>query len=418
MSCLYTTQKLNRALKAYTAVALITRAYFWASLFILFFSSIVTLKQVFLLESIYYATVFLLEVPSGYFSDKLGRKKTLILGGLLLSIAYACFTLAYTFTLLAVAQIFLAAGFAFFSGTDTTLHYSLLESLGKQETYGSREASLASKGLIISASAAIIGGLLAWIGEYRLAYALSFTFALINFFIITFLLVDPEIDYEDRQTPPPFFTQLRKSFKPLTQPNLRFLFIFSVGIIVLNHVPYEFYQVYFKNYLTEFPSSVSLWTGIHTTLSTLIAAYVTHHSIKLADTIGQRRTILLATLLQAITISFLIAQGYFLIIILLLGRSLPNAFTVPLVRRDTTPHIEPSLRATYFSMQSLLGRALFALLLLTWGLLPGNGYTNPLILSAILSFAFLTYLTFMNSQNPTNIDYNSPQPKEATSITS
>ncbi|QDU33574.1 Major Facilitator Superfamily protein [Poriferisphaera corsica] len=417
MSCNHNQHALLRALKAYTAIALITRAYFWASLFILFFSSIVTLKQVFLLEAIYYTSVFLLEVPSGYFSDKLGRKRTLLIGSISLSLAYASFTLAPSFLLLAVGQIFLAAGFAFFSGTDTTLHYALLASLNLEKSYGQREASLASNGLIISASAAIIGGLLAWVGEYRLAYAVSFLFAFLNFLIIAFLLVDPEIGCHKRQAPPPFLKQLRRSFAPLAIPNLRFLFIFTVGITVLNHVPYEFYQVYFKNYLVSTPDTIPLYTAIHTTLSTLLAAYLTHQSINLASKLGSRRVIILATLLQILTISLLIVQGYFIILILLLGRSLPGAITQPIVRRETTPLIEPSLRATYYSIQSLLGRLSFAILLISWSLLPGNGYTNSLILSASLGLIFLVTLILTKSSTQQSPHHTSTTPEPQTSST-
>jgi len=46
------------------------------TIFFLFFKAHLEIKIVLLLEAIYYISVVLLEVPSGYFSDRIGRKIT------------------------------------------------------------------------------------------------------------------------------------------------------------------------------------------------------------------------------------------------------------------------------------------------------------------------------------------------------
>jgi len=88
--------------------------------FFLFFNNIVSLQEVLLLESVYYISVVFIEVPSGYFSDKIGRKKTLIISSILFILSYLVFGLSYSFMTLASGQVLLAAAISFRSGTDTS----------------------------------------------------------------------------------------------------------------------------------------------------------------------------------------------------------------------------------------------------------------------------------------------------------
>ena len=69
----------------------------WIPIFFLFFSQHLSLEQVLQLEAIYYVSVVLLEVPSGYFSDVVGRRATLLVSTIAMSFAYGCFLIADTF---------------------------------------------------------------------------------------------------------------------------------------------------------------------------------------------------------------------------------------------------------------------------------------------------------------------------------
>ena len=95
-------------------------------IFFLFFNQMVSLQEVLLLESVYYISVVCIEVPSGYFSDSIGRKKTLTISSILFVVAYLAFGIATSFMSLAVAQVFLAAALSFRSGTDTSFDYESL----------------------------------------------------------------------------------------------------------------------------------------------------------------------------------------------------------------------------------------------------------------------------------------------------
>ena len=69
----------------------------WLPIFFLYFSERVALREVLMLEAAYYATIVTLEVPSGYFSDRFGRRLTLLLSSAAFSIAYLSFIAADDF---------------------------------------------------------------------------------------------------------------------------------------------------------------------------------------------------------------------------------------------------------------------------------------------------------------------------------
>lgn len=93
-----------------------------------YFQSIgIDMRGVYLLQSIFAVTVFICEVPSGYISDLLGRKNTLVLASILKAIGFSLFPLADSFELLAIAEVVLGIAVSLSSGTDTALIYDTME---------------------------------------------------------------------------------------------------------------------------------------------------------------------------------------------------------------------------------------------------------------------------------------------------
>ena len=135
------------------------KASYWGPVFFLYFSSVLTLPDVLVLEGIYYISVVLLEIPTGYLADRFGQRRVLIWSSIAQAIACAIFILSGTFVELAAGQVFLALGMALGSGSDTAYHFSILKDLGNEIEYGAREAKAARTLLISQASSALIGGL-------------------------------------------------------------------------------------------------------------------------------------------------------------------------------------------------------------------------------------------------------------------
>lgn len=138
------------------------------------------MRGVYLLQSIFAITVFICEVPSGYISDLLGRKNTLVVASALKAIGFTLFPLADSFELLVIAEIILGIAVSLSSGTDTALIYDTMEVvspekaqikvLGKSVYYlslGEGFASLIASLMLIAGSdvksLAVVSAIIAWI---------------------------------------------------------------------------------------------------------------------------------------------------------------------------------------------------------------------------------------------------------------
>ena len=65
-----------------------------------FESNNLSFNDVMKLQAIHAFSMVLFEIPSGYFSDKIGRKNTLIIGCILGFIGFSCFTQSSLFGIL------------------------------------------------------------------------------------------------------------------------------------------------------------------------------------------------------------------------------------------------------------------------------------------------------------------------------
>lgn len=99
-----------------------------------FFTSVgLNMEKVFILLSVFSIACFIFEVPSGYISDLLGRKKTLIISSFLKGVGFTLFAFADGFELLVVAEIILGAAVSLSSGTDTSLIYDTLQAVNSKK---------------------------------------------------------------------------------------------------------------------------------------------------------------------------------------------------------------------------------------------------------------------------------------------
>lgn len=336
-------------------------AMFWVPVFFLYFSARLPLSQVLALEAIYYASVVLLETPSGYLSDRVGRRPTLLLSAASLVGAYALFALGGSFGVFAAAQVLLAFGIACNSGTDTSFHYDSLADLGQEGEYAAREARVARLGFLAGAVAALAGGAAGAL-DLRLAYLLSLAAALASILVVL-RFVEPRGRAPVTGPGAGFRGQMAAAVGLLKDKGLGWLLGFYVLMTIVNHIPYEFYQPYLR-LLAEggaFPASATpLAAGLHLAGAMLVAAWLAGHSVRLRDKVGLGPALLLALALQAAVIAGMGSVVATPIVLLMLLRTAPRALMTAPLNAAVAPRAPRSLRATYLSLQSLLGRLAFA----------------------------------------------------------
>ncbi len=366
------TASAERNITLYPVFRAMSDAMAWLPIFFLFFSERLTLSEVLLLEAIYYIAVVILEVPSGYFSDIAGRKRTLSIAAVTLVSAYLCFLNADGFTGFAVGQILIAVNMAFRSGTDTALHFESLQTLGRTEEYGDREATAGKYGFTATAVAALAGGFL---GSVDLAwpYWLSLLTATSTLYLVV-LFREPAVD-DNTEPTNTFFAQLSGCVERLRQPLLLWLFLYSVYMTALVHIPYEFYQPYLRlleNNGSLVVSSAPAMAGTIFALTALVGALASAYSIRLTRWLGLTSLLLIAAAVELaiVTVMALVLHPAIALIIIL--RSGPMAIATAPVNAAIAPLIANHQRATFLSLQSLAGRLVFALILWAFSLLVNN----------------------------------------------
>jgi len=369
---------LQRNVALYPWYAAILKAHFWLPIFFLYFNAQFSLQQVLLLEAIYYAAIVVFEVPSGYFSDMAGRRKTLLIATAALTAAYLLFFVGGPYGVFVLAQIALAMGLAFNSGTDTSLHFESLHALGKGGLFDAREALVARNAFYGSAIAALAGGLIA-MADLRLAYVLS-VLAALTCVVLVLAMKEPDDAAGGDTTLHGFARQVGDCLRLLRRPALAWLFAFYVLMTMLNHVPYEFYQPYLRLLGEGMPLPTMSIPGISGAMSAipmLVAAGAAAQSIRLRDRVGLGATLLCATALQTVIIATMAAVLHPAVLVLILLRTCPRAIMTAPLNAAITPQLTQSLRATYLSVQSLAGRLAFSALLVLLSLVVGDGSAEP-----------------------------------------
>ena len=353
---------MERNLTLYPYFQACQNLMFWQPIFFLYFASVLPIHEAVLLEAIYYLAVVVLEVPSGYFSDRFGRRLTLLASSAGWFSACTVFVLTQTFESFCFAQILLAAGMAFRSGTDSSLLYESLTALGRGSEIGQREVSAQRVVLLSLATSAFLGGALAGF-DLRFAYALSALSGL-TAIVIAWQFVETQ---DGASMAPGPLRQVRVVVGQLRDPVLRWALLFAVLLIVLAHVPYEFVQLYLR-LLFNSAGSISydltpLSSGILIAATMVVAALIGAKSLSLAKRMGFGALCLSAVLIELMIIAAMGSVVHASVIVLLLFRSAPMALVTPVMNAVLHARLPNRIRATYFSMQSLAGRLAFSITL-------------------------------------------------------
>ena len=95
-----------------------------------------SLRDVFWLQGLFGLVILVLEVPSGWCSDRLGRRRTILVGYGVAAFGMAVYPVAEGFYGFLLAEVLLGVGFSCLSGTDTALTWETLEALGTPGRYG------------------------------------------------------------------------------------------------------------------------------------------------------------------------------------------------------------------------------------------------------------------------------------------
>lgn len=120
-----------------------------------------TLAQVGLMEGLYWFIKLALEVPSGAFADRFGRRRAFIVAATAEGLGAIVFALAGNFWLLTLSYLLWSGGFAFRSGNNTAYLYDALAAGNRQAEYGDRAGVMGALGTTAFSIGGVLGALVA-----------------------------------------------------------------------------------------------------------------------------------------------------------------------------------------------------------------------------------------------------------------
>lgn len=111
----------------------------------------------------------LAEVPTGLFSDLIGRNRTIILGSFSILMSYILFALRFDYIFLTIGAVIEGVGLALFNGNNNAYLHNLLSDENKQKDYHHHYGHMMSINTFSSVVGVFVGG---WIATWSVSFLL------------------------------------------------------------------------------------------------------------------------------------------------------------------------------------------------------------------------------------------------------
>ncbi|MDA0788794.1 MAG: MFS transporter [Proteobacteria bacterium] len=314
-----------------------------------------TLTEVFLVQAVFSISVILLEVPSGYFADRLGRRRSILFGMTFAAFGFISYSFADSMAEFMLAEVIIAIGAAFVSGSDSALLYDTLLQTGRQNDYQREAGRLASVGNFSEGIAGLLGGVLALISLrtplYFHAMLLLITLPLI------FTLVEPA-----RNTPAGHINPFRAIAQIVRyalhgHTEVKWLILYSSLVSTSTLTIVWLVQPFLLHHGLPLALFGVAWAVLQ--FSVGLAAMNAH---RVESFLGRRNALTLLILLAAVAYLLLGWFDHYWAAGVLFVFYFVRGINGPVLNDYVNRCIEPDIRATVLSVKSLVGRMMFVVL--------------------------------------------------------
>lgn len=320
-----------------------------------------SLTEIMILQSIFAIFTVILEIPTGYFADIYGRKKALIIAGVVGPLAITTYSLGHNFVHFIIAEFLFALSNSFVSGTMPAFLYDTLTEINEEKKYKHVWGHLLFYGMIAMALSNVIGG---FIAKIDLRYTLYATIPFFSLMIpLALSLQEPKrhkLIFEKG-----YVRELKKIIKTTFVQNkkLRWMILYSGIIFAFNQAALWLYQPYFKLSGLDI-----VYFGIVFASFQLVAAFSSKYAHKLEEKIGKRYSLIM--LIFLVTVSYFLMSNFIFLFsfsfcyIQQFIRGFKGVIITDYVNQLTSSHI----RATVLSIENFAGKLLYATIipLLGW----------------------------------------------------
>ncbi len=349
---------MARDLRLFYYFRLLATSYLWLPIFVAFMQERgLGFNEVMLLSALYSVVVVLVEVPTGAFADRIGRRQSMMAGALALVASGVVAYFAHSLLVFAIAEVLSAVSMSLCSGADSAYLYDMLAANGRTHEYPQREGTASAWHQAGSAGAFAAGGLL---GEVDLALPYIAT-AVVGVFAFMIALRMGNDHHEPVKAPAQtlgselrsYVEHMRQATRDLlNSKRLIWAIAYSAVVFVLLRATIYLYQPYLKDRGFGIAETGFVFAGVY-----MVATFVAHQGDLLRRMLGERNLVwgLLATLALSFMLLNQIAGQWALC--LLLVQAIANGLYSPLVKPMLNREIADSRRrATMLSMESIVRR--------------------------------------------------------------
>jgi MFS family permease len=315
-----------------------------------------SMTEIMILQSAYSVMLIVLEVPSGYFADFIGRKKSLLVGSAAMTVGMAIYGTGYSFWRFLLGELTLALGGAFYSGADSAMMYDTLKELGRESEYKKLWGKTGSYALISAGVASILGGIIA--GYNLRLTVLSMIPVFLGTLPISYSLTEPK--REKKVVEKGHLKDILDTGKNIFIHNkkLRWLVVYSAVLVLVIKAGYFLYQPYFK----EVSIPVSYFGAIFAGMN-FVAAASSRYADEIEQKLGMKYSLLSLVILTGLGY-FLFGQiAVFYSFVFAAFHQLVRGFKGPVISDYINRIVESEDRSTTLSFQSLSGRVFYAALI-------------------------------------------------------
>lgn len=322
----------------------------------------------------------LFEMPTGIFSDYVGRKKTMILGAACSVLSVVFYAIGTNYWILFVGALFQGLQRSWYSGNNDALLYETLSNSGRKEDYDHYLGKTSSMFQVAAAVGIIIGGIIA-VWSFSIIMWLSVIPQIICL-IISFLIIEPP--KQGSQSANVYSHLKTAAAKIWSNRKLKLLSIGGVIGFAVGESTYQF-RAAFVN--TLWP----LWAvGFSKVLSSIGGAISYWYSGKLIKKIGAFRLLLISNIYGKIINIGSVAIATVVSPVILSSTSLFYGVSEVTKSKLMQKEFTDEQRATLWSINSFMGNLAFGIFAVILGIFADKfGPTKALLFAYILSLPTL-----------------------------
>lgn len=374
-----------RNIRLYYWLGLLLNGWFILPNWVFFFSEHLSVAEIGLIEGISVLVGVLMEVPSGVFSDLLGKKKTIIIGSLSLIVSCLVLINSTEFAHFLLGNILMFIGFSFHSGAIEAFAYDSLKEQGKESWYDkvvSKHTSITIAATLIST---FLGGFL-----YRFAPQAPFiawaVFLTLSIFVMG-LAHEPRIDTV-KFSVSLYLQHLRKGVMTLFGLRLRNYLIPLLAIPII----IKLYQGLVRQSMAGYFGYTGETFGYLFALVSLPAILLSFRYSEIRQKLGNKSLLLLIFMIYAIvfgiastTTGLIVGGGLYLLL------NVTENIARPLVSSLVNERIDSKHRTTTLSTLSLISQGPYIILVTFFAGLTESSHIPRLFLGYALGI-FLIWL--------------------------